>query len=208
MSTRRAIAIAAVGALSLSLAACDPGEAEEVDPPTSSSPAPTSEAPTSEAPPTTEAPTAEPATTAPAVPPPNPADFPGMDQQTEEGAKQAYRYFWAAIVYGYQTGDASIVEGMSMPQCVYCVSVKDDIQRLKTANALWGPTTIEDRLLESKAEGDGKVVVTYVIDVSAHEEIDPQTGATTQSPIETYGTAGGAVWVEGGWKIDGTAIDI
>lgn len=199
MSTRRTFAIAAAGALSLFLAACEPG----ADEPTPTSAAPTSEMPTTEA----LEPTVEPANTPSAVPPPNPAEFPGMDQQTEDGAKQAYRYFWAAVLYGHQTGDASIIEDMSMPECRYCNTPLGDVEVFRETKSFWGAASMNDKLLESEVEDGANVIVTYEFELSAHQEKDPATGILSERPAKNYGTSGRTTWSDSRWKLDGLAID-
>ena len=46
---------------------------------------------------------------APDIPAPDPADYPGMDQETPEGAEQAFKLFWAVILWAHQTGDSSVL---------------------------------------------------------------------------------------------------
>src|SRR5690625_5350400 len=54
--------------------------------------------------------TEEPTAAAPDNPAPEPADYPGMDEETPEGAEQALRYYIAVVYWGYQTGDTETLE--------------------------------------------------------------------------------------------------
>lgn len=202
MSTRRALAIAAAGALSLSLAACDPGEAEEVDPPTTSSPAPTSEAP-----PTTEAPISETATIAPAVPPPNPADFPGMDQQTEEGARQTYRYFWAAILYGYQSGETRPLDSVSGDTCEYCSDVKAAIERLRDRGEYWTSTSFTDTQDSVIAISNVSMYVTFDFTLTEHFEPADISGQVESEAPSSHRSIGLLDWTPDGWRVTGIDLD-
>src|SRR5699024_10334539 len=54
---------------------------------------------------------------APDVPAPDPADYPGMDEETPEGAEQAFRYYIAVVYWGYQTGDTETLETLHTENC-------------------------------------------------------------------------------------------
>lgn len=195
MSPRRVLAVVAVGALTLALAACDPGSDEPTAAP---SPSTTTAAPE----PTTSAPpTDEPTSAAPEVPPPNPADFPGMDQQTEEGAKQAFRYFWAALLYGYATGDSGPFDGVSSTDCKYCASARGDIEALRDREEYWDLVTPIDGESQSVLDADSSALVIYEFRVPEHAEPGETTGIRTHEAEVPHKSAGKLQWTEGRWEV-------
>ncbi|MDO5644547.1 MAG: DUF6318 family protein [Dermabacter sp.] len=55
-----------------------------------------------------------------ALQPPDPANYPGMELQNDEGAKQATRFFIDALYYGHATGDTVPLESVSTTDCTVC----------------------------------------------------------------------------------------
>lgn len=200
MSPRRAVVAVSVGALALALAACDQGGAE----PTT---APSSVTPSTTAAPTSAPPTEEPTSAAPEVPAPNPADFPGMDQQTEEGAKQAFRYFWAALLYGYATGDVAPFRSISADECKYCVDAQSDVERLKERGEYWDLVVPAETYARTTSESSETVYVTFDFVIPAHREPGETPGAPTDHEDSAHSSIGKLNWVNGAWKVQGVDLD-
>lgn len=53
------------------------------------------------------------------IPAPDPADYPGMDENTAEGAEQFTRYFIAVMTWGYQSGIRSCSRCCSTPTAIF-----------------------------------------------------------------------------------------
>ena len=108
---------------------------------------------------------------APDIPAPDPADFPGMDEQTPEGAEQAFKYFWAVAMSGYQGADAAELSRMSDPNCGNCTELLSEINDLQETGDVWSRVDISDVSLGSE-EGTGgyDAIVDYVFILPAHEE--------------------------------------
>ena len=87
---------------------------------------------------------AEPTADAPDIPAPDPADFAGMDENTPEGAEQAFRYYIAVSIWAHQTGDSSSLAALDGPDCVGCKYLNDDIQPSVENDLLWSPSPITD----------------------------------------------------------------
>lgn len=47
---------------------------------------------------------------------------------TKEGVEAFARYWFQALSYAYETGDASIVDRISGPNCVFCAGLRDTIK--------------------------------------------------------------------------------
>ena len=139
---------------------------------------------------------------APDIPAPDPADFPGMDEQTPEGAEQAFKYFWAVAMSGYQGADAAELSRMSDPNCGNCTELLSEIDDLQEKEDVWSRVDISDVSLGSE-EGTGgyDAIVDYVFILPAHEE--PGAGDQDGASVEEseFATSGGLVWDGGSWKV-------
>lgn len=138
---------------------------------------------------------------APEVPVPNPADFPGMEQQTEEGAKQAFRYFWAALLYGYATGDSRPFVDLSSVDCKYCASARGDIEALRDRDEYWDPVTLVDDNSQSVLAADSSALVIYEFRVPEHTEPGDTAGSRTHEAEVAHKSAGKLQWTGGRWEV-------
>ncbi|HEX7349908.1 DUF6318 family protein [Brachybacterium sp.] len=147
------------------------------------------------------------------IPAPDPADFAGMDEETPEGAEQAYRYYWAVLVWAHQTGDSERVESLSSQDCGACSSYADEIKQLAEDDGLWIGSAHRDEDISHIAgtkelEEEGyDVAVIYEFSLSEHSIKDPQTGDRVSEPEANYRTTGGLVWSGEGWVVAGLAIE-
>lgn len=191
---RRFLALAATATLLAGASACGDGEKAE---PAPSAAATTTAPATSEPAPSTTAPPAR-----PDVPAPDPADFPGKDERTEEGAQQAFRYFWAVAVWGRQTGDSATLASLHTANCQLCVSQVRDIDTAAAEGRYWTSTTIQDAVLETSPDESFEQVVSYGFTLSAHDE--PVTGTETDVRVAptSFAVVGGLVWTDTGWSVD------
>src|SRR5690606_39964594 len=139
---------------------------------------------------------------APDIPAPDPADFPGMDEQTPEGAEQAFKYFWAVAMSGYQGADAAELSRMSDPNCGNCTELLSEIDDLQETGDVWSRVDISDVSLGSE-EGTGgyDAIVDYVFILAAPDE--PGAGEQDGTSVEEskFATSGGLVWDGGSWKV-------
>lgn len=55
---------------------------------------------------------------------------------SKEGVEAFARYWFQALSYAYETGDASAVERISGPNCVFCAGLRDTV-RLAWADGKW-----------------------------------------------------------------------
>lgn len=195
MTSRRLLALGAIAVLTG--AACSPpAETPTTAPPTSA--ASTTPSP---------AETTPEETTAPTVPAPDPADFPGKDEHTEEGAKQAVRYYWAMLVWGFQTGDSSALESLSSPDCANCQSNLESIQFANENGKLWSTASINDESIYTSEPGNYEMVVQYTFVVGEHREPDFEADSVESVPATVYSTANGVSWSGAHWIIDGVNLE-
>lgn len=148
------------------------------------------------------------ATTSPAVPDvpkPDPADYPGMDQHTDEGAAQAYRYYMAVLVWSYQTGDVSELGSLGADSCESCRQNLDAIAKNATGGDLWGPSVITDVELEAVAspKNDFEIIYNFVVD-----ETRESSGEGPAATSISYMSVGALNWMDGAWLVTDFILDV
>lgn len=145
-------------------------------------------------------------TDAAAVPAPDPADYPGMDENTPEGAEQAFRYFIALTFWGFQTGETEELEGLYLDSCEACSGNVDIMRDFNQDGEYWTSVTLEERVdsVSSRVTGgDEDVVVSYGIFVSAHSEPDLEAGGVVDVGRSDVAFGAGLSWMEGKWMVVG-----
>lgn len=140
---------------------------------------------------------------APDVPAPDPADYPGMDENTEEGAIQAFRYYVAAAMWAHQTGDDSLSSEMEVASCEGCPGFTEDVPKLRELKRYWSAFKVEDVATTPHESENFQYEVGYSFTVPAHERPNMKTGELEEyDPVE-YTLIGGMEWTQKGWMVGG-----
>ena len=202
---RRLLSAAAAGALLLGLTAC--GEGEE-GPVTTAPPEIGVNGPSDGGGDTdpsdggggqTEEPTAE----APDIPPPDPADYAGMDENTEDGATQAFRYYIAMSMWAHQTGDDSTLLALQSDSCGGCTALNEELPKLQATDTYWSAFEIIEVEVTPHTSKKFDFEIGYSFTIPEHTRPDPDNGAPIEyNPIE-YNTVGGMTWSSDGWTVGG-----
>lgn len=145
--------------------------------------------------------TEEPTAGAPDVPAPDPADYPGMDEETPEGAEQALRYYIAVVYWGYQTGDTKTLETLYTDNCEQCGDIAAEILNIHATGTRWESTSIQDVGSDSEPGEDTDLQASYGYRVSAHKEMQTDTSLEDIDEI-AYTVLAGINWGGDGWIID------
>lgn len=193
MIARRLLALGALASLAVGASACGSGGSDEE--PTPAAPTAQQASPT----PTPKVLAPEgmtPRQTPPPVDPPDPADFPGMEEQTEDGAQQAFAYYWAVAITANQSGDTSALAQLGAESCDACAQYVDQVTERVEKDQLWPPATVTTEVLEKYEDTDIDNVVLYRFTVTFEE----QEGKRTPDPA-SYVSVGGLEWTDGGWKV-------
>src|SRR5699024_10382855 len=205
---RRLLSAAAAGALLLGRAACgDPTDGPVTTAPPSIDVAGPSDdggdtSPSDGGGSETEEPTAQ----APDIPPPDPADFAGMDERTEDGAVQAFRYYIAVSMWARQTGHDSELMRLQADSCEGCPKFNAEIDDLKTLDSYWGEFEVEDVQATPHESENFDYEIGYSFTIPEHTRPDPSTGeAVDYEPVE-YTAVGGMSWTPEGWIVGGLNI--
>lgn len=148
-------------------------------------------------------------TAAPDVPAPDPADYPGIDEKTAEGAEQFTRYFFALMIWGYQTGESEELESLYSETCGICEANVENIRAYGQEGVAWTEASIDGITtspLDVVAEEFDRAVH-YEAVVGEHDEPDVQSGEYESVPALTYTLQLGLRWTSEGWIADGAALD-
>lgn len=140
---------------------------------------------------------------APDVPAPDAADYAGMDENTPEGAEQAFRYYIAVSMWAHQSGDDEVLKRLEGPGCSGCADLNSDIPKLQEAGEYWGDISLDDDSVQAFPGEVFDQEVSYSFILSAHKEPDLEAGGVKQVGETEYVTTGGMVWSNGQWIVEG-----
>ncbi|PWH07220.1 hypothetical protein DEO23_00730 [Brachybacterium endophyticum] len=139
----------------------------------------------------------------PDVPKPDPKDYPGMNEHTEKGAEQAFKYYWDLVMWGHQTGDAADLKGRQTENCELCTSLVGDIEKIRRDQTPWSKTTFTDKQIETATPEGQEYAFVYSFVVGEHEKpVKRNSEKVRRSDPTVYAAAGGVVWGNEGWKVD------
>lgn len=145
-------------------------------------------------------------TAAPDIPAPDPADYPGMDQNTPEGAEQAFRYYIAVMVWGYQTGEHDLLETLQADDCDACTINVQNIEALAEGNRFWTPTTYEEEGITTYESENFDIEVGILFILGEHEEPVGDSPEYSSTPALSYSAVGGMHWTGDRWIVGGMDI--
>ncbi|GAA1322952.1 DUF6318 family protein [Brachybacterium rhamnosum] len=143
---------------------------------------------------------------APDIPAPDPADYPGMDEHTDEGAEQAFKFYIDSVFWGFETGDSAAIKEMTAADCNSCTGVIDQIDDHGKAGEYWSHVSLEAGELRSEPYEDFEISVIYSFVASAHTEPDLDSDDTEDVPKALYGTAGALNWQDDHWELGDVSI--
>jgi len=147
---------------------------------------------------------------APDVPAPDPADYAGMDENTPEGAQQFTRYFFALLIWGYQTGEYSKLEELYGPSCTICEANVQTVREFNQKDEYWSNVEVEDIALRDLpvADNEYEAAVHYEARVSKHVEPASDGGPAVEAPPLHFKFQTGLRWDGDRWIIEGSAMDL
>ena len=138
---------------------------------------------------------------APDVPAPDPADYPGMDENTAEGAEQAFRYYIAVSMWSHQTGDDSLLPDLEEAQCERCAEFNREIPELKRIRDYWTYFEVEDVNITAHESPTYGYEIGYSFTVPEHKRPNLSNGSLEEYEEVEYALIGGMNWESGGWKV-------
>lgn len=139
---------------------------------------------------------------APDVPAPDPADYPGMDEETPEGAEQALRYYIAVVYWGYQTGDTETLVTLYTENCEQCEEITEEIDDIRESNSFWSDASIEHVGSNVVTSDDFDELVSYAFRLGSHQESSPSSSKVRDVVDTPYTALAGMKWHHGSWSIE------
>lgn len=206
---RRLLSAAAAGALLLGLTACGEGEEGPVTtaPPEIGINGPSDGGgdtdPSDGGGDQTEEPTAD----APDIPPPDPADYAGMDENTEDGATQAFRYYIAMSMWAHQTGDDSELMKLQTESCEGCPGFNEELPKLQEQGKYWSEFKVSDTRLTVHFSENYDHEIGYSFTIPEHTRPDPESGEPAEYNSVEYIAIGGLTWESDGWIVGGLSAE-
>lgn len=205
---RRLFSAAAAGALLLGLAACgDTTDGPATAPPPDLGIAAPSDGGGDPAPSDGGGEQTDPSADAPDIPPPDPADYAGMDENTPEGAEQAFRYYIAVSMWAHQSGEDGPLTALEADSCGGCDYLNEDITSARERELLWSDTTIEDVSVSTASANSFDHEVRYKFTLSPHSRADQDFDEYIEVEYLDYDTVGGMNWDEGVWLVAEMSIE-
>ena len=205
---RRLFSAAAAGALLLGLAACgDTTDGPVIAPPPDLGIAAPSDGGGAPAPSDGGGEQTDPSADAPDIPPPDPADYAGMDENTPEGAEQAFRYYIAVSMWAHQSGEDGPLTALEADSCGGCDYLNEDITSARERELLWSDTTIEDVSVSTASANSFDHEVRYKFTLSPHSRADQDFDEYIEVEYLDYDTVGGMNWDEGVWLVAEMSIE-
>ena len=141
----------------------------------------------------------EPTKAAPDIPPPDPKDFPGMDQKTDEGAEQATRYYIQIMFWAQQTDGVDRFSQLFRDSCENCASILEHAVRRRDAKRFWSKVETKihecDQVYSSPTEKEFHCNIT----IGPHSEASLDDGSTkNHGPLDML-IAVNMKWDHRGW---------
>ena len=201
---RRLFSAAAAGALLLGLAACgDTTDGPATAPPPDLGIAAPSDGGGDPAPSDGGGEQTDPSADAPDIPPPDPADYADMDENTPEGAEQAFRYYIAVSMWAHQTGKDTKLTPLQSADCSGCSELNHDLPSLKEHGDYWGEFTVSDNgtTLHDSQKYDHEVG--YFFTIPPHSRPNHDFTSRVEAPEIEYITVGGMEWDSDKWIVSG-----
>lgn len=145
----------------------------------------------------------EPTADAPDIPAPDPADYPGMDENTSEGAEQAFRHYIAVAMWARQTGHGSELKTLQAPDCESCLEFNETVATLQEEGEYWEPFSINDVDLQVHESDNFDHEIAYLFATSAHSRPSLEGGERQDIPRMEYVLIGGMDWSGDSWVVGG-----
>ena len=140
------------------------------------------------------------------IPAPDPADYPGMDQNTPEGAEQAFKYYIAVLMWAHQSGDTDLLSTLYNENCESCATLLEQVEDLKAHDTFWSEAKLDEHRVSHENSDNYDAEVSYLFILGEHTE--PSEGSSTSTPVPSaeYVSRGGLNWTGHQWTVDDLAM--
>ncbi|MDO5644366.1 MAG: DUF6318 family protein [Dermabacter sp.] len=134
--------------------------------------------------------------------PPDRANYPGIDTETDEGAKQTVKFFFDAMYYGYATGDTAPLESVSGSGCKQCKSTVGEIEERTTKLGMFnlGHTIEAVDLTTVESDRPGQTAVYYLYLEPPADQVSEENGLVS-FPGTKMDSATYLKFFDGQWRV-------
>ncbi|MDO5645801.1 MAG: DUF6318 family protein [Dermabacter sp.] len=134
--------------------------------------------------------------------PPDRANYPGIDTETDEGAEQTVKFFFDAMYYGYATGDTVPIENVASENCTQCIVAIKDIRRRTQVDGtfLVGHNSEPLEIHVSAPESDQRTTIYYAYKEGAAAGISQDGGQQVFLERKMH-SATDLAFIEGRWSV-------
>ena len=141
------------------------------------------------------------------IPAPDPADYPGMDQNTPEGAEQAFKYYIAVLTWAHQTGDTELVSTLHSDDCSSCKGFEDFIENLKDSNTLWTEVSLTPGFSDVFEAENFDFEVGYIYTIERRSPPEQGSNKPGERISVEVAAVGGMNWSDDKWLVHGYTSD-
>ena len=124
------------------------------------------------------------------------------DENTPEGAEQAFRYYIAVLNWSRQTGNTERISELHSDSCTKCIELTNSIEDYATRGEYWQEASIDDVGTKSFNSSNYEVEIGYVFIIDEHVE----PGAASPTLAQEWTGVAGMEHAEGSWRIDQVAL--
>ena len=136
---------------------------------------------------------------------PDPAKFPRMKEDTQEGANATLEYFFQTLIYAYQTGDTSAMKAVSGPHCDYCNKGIRQIEARQDGSVNWGRTATQ---FTAESSLDSRQLMGFSIIIGQHSERNEGETSEHLYPQEKLAGRARMIYGDGRWTVDAIAARV
>ena len=128
-----------------------------------------------------------------------------MDEHTDYGAMQAFKYYIATAMWAHQVGDDSLTQEMQTKDCEGCKVFMETYRDAVKNETLWSEFSLQEVKSETLPT-ESKLYdlqVNYNFTTTPHMRPHESGGPLEEVGELEYATAGGMKWIDGHWKVAG-----
>ncbi|MCS6710810.1 hypothetical protein JSY14_01775 [Brachybacterium sp. EF45031] len=131
------------------------------------------------------------------IPKPDPKDYPGMDQHTQEGAEQAFRFYVDAMSWTRRTGDGSLMRDMSAADCTGCHDLIERFESMRSEAAVSATVDLEVVNVDTQ-ESD---VAEYIVSGTLRPKEGADSATSGSADDDSSEAAAALEWIDGEWVV-------
>ena len=138
---------------------------------------------------------------APDIPAPDPADFPGMTEENQDGAVAAFMYYMDISMWSHQTGDDALIQTLEAESCSICQEFNSEIYDIQESGEPWSEFDVQPIGFSVGESEVHDFSVNYKFTTGEHTRWSYEDSERWEAPKIAYDATGEMVWESGVWKV-------